>query len=206
MKRWLLTMALLGVAASLVVWLLRPAPKDEAGARDPVARQILTSAATSTPSVPATVVPNPSPDQAPAPLSPSTTSPAGPRSTAATPAPQPPTAPASVSPAATVAAPAAGLQPQILLENMRTTMRQYGLMFGGNPVGTNLEITRALNGDNPKEVKFLGPDGNQLNEKGELVDGWGTPYFFHQLSAMEMEIRSAGPDRVLYTADDLVMK
>ena len=79
-------------------------------------------------------------------------------------------------------------------------------MFGGNPIGTNLEITRALDGDNPKEVKFLGPDGNRLNGKGELVDAWGTPYFFHQLSALEMEIRSAGPDRVFYTADDLVMK
>lgn len=89
---------------------------------------------------------------------------------------------------------------------MRNTVRQYGLMFGGNPVGTNLEITKALNGDNPKQVKFLGPDGNRVNQKGELVDVWGTPYFFHQLSAMEMEIRSAGPDKIMYTSDDLVTK
>ncbi len=94
----------------------------------------------------------------------------------------------------------------MLLENMRTTVRQYGLMFGGNPIGTNLEITKALNGDNPKHVNFLGPDGNRLNEKGELVDPWGTPYFFHQLSAMEMEVRSAGPDRAMWTSDDLVIK
>jgi len=39
-----------------------------------------------------------------------------------------------------------------------------------------------------------------------LVDAWGTPYFFHQLAAMEMEIRSAGPDKVMWTADDLVIK
>ncbi len=89
---------------------------------------------------------------------------------------------------------------------MRTTVRQYGLMFGGNPVGTNPEITRALDGDNPKHVKFLGPDGNRVNEKGELVDAWNTPYFFHQLSAMDMEIRSAGPDKIMWTADDLVIK
>ncbi len=94
-----------------------------------------------------------------------------------------------------------------VLENMRMAVRQYGLMFGGNPVGTNPEITRALNGDNPKQAKFLQPDaGLRVNDKGELVDPWGTPFFFHQLSAMEMEIRSAGPDKVMWTADDLVTK
>ena len=89
---------------------------------------------------------------------------------------------------------------------MRTTIRQYGLAFGGNPVGTNPEITKALNGDNPKQINFLTQDGNRANEKGELVDPWGTPYFFHQLSAMEMEIRSAGPDKIMWTTDDLVIK
>ncbi len=110
------------------------------------------------------------------------------------------------SPATTSAEPPPLYPPEILLDNMRNTVRQYGLMFGGNPVGTNLEITKALNGDNPKQVKFLGPDGNRVNQKGELVDVWGTPYFFHQLSAMEMEIRSAGPDKIMYTSDDLVTK
>src|SRR4029077_838757 len=112
----------------------------------------------------------------------------------------------AVSPAPASVEAVSAIPPGILLENMRTTMRQYGLMFGGNPVGTNPEITKALNGDNPKQVKFLGPDGNRINEKGELVDAWGTPYFFHQLSAMEMEIRSAGPDRIMWTPDDLVIK
>ena len=89
---------------------------------------------------------------------------------------------------------------------MRTTVRQYGLMFGGNPVGTNPEITKALTGDNPKQVNFLGRDDNRVNGNGELIDAWGTPYFFHQLSAMQMEIRSAGPDKIMWTADDLVIQ
>lgn len=80
-------------------------------------------------------------------------------------------------------------------------------MFGGNPVGTNPEITAALNGNNPKGANFIQPDaGMRINAKGELVDPWGTPYFFHQLSGTEMEIHSAGPDRVMWTADDLVVK
>jgi len=37
-----------------------------------------------------------------------------------------------------------------------------------------------------------------------LVDAWGTPFFFHQLSGHEMEIHSAGPDKIMWTADDLV--
>ena len=99
------------------------------------------------------------------------------------------------------------LPPTTILENMRTTIRQYGSMFGGNPVGTNPEITRALNGDNPKQVKFLrAEDGTQINAKGELVDPWSTPYFFHQISGTEMEIRSAGPDKIMWTTDDLVTR
>ena len=89
---------------------------------------------------------------------------------------------------------------------MRTQIRLYGSTFGGNPVGTNPEITRALQGENPKQINFLKDDGNRVNSQGELVDAWGTPYFFHQLSGTEMEIRSAGPDRVLWTDDDLVTR
>ena len=69
------------------------------------------------------------------------------------------------------------------------------------------EITKALQGDNPKQINFLKPDdGNRVNGNGELVDPWGTPYFFHQLSATDMEIRSAGPDRKMWSDDDLVTR
>jgi hypothetical protein len=99
------------------------------------------------------------------------------------------------------------LPPATALENMRAVLRQYALRFGGNPVGSNPEITAALNGQNPRQVVFLNPDdGMQINARGELVDHWGTPYFFHQLSAAEMEIHSAGPDRKMWTSDDLVIK
>jgi len=100
---------------------------------------------------------------------------------------------------------AAGIAPATALENMRTVIRQYASTFGGNPVGNNAEITSALNGGNPKQVNFLRED-SRVNGQGELIDSWGTPYFFHQLSAKEMEIRSAGPDRRMLTADDLVIK
>ena len=94
-----------------------------------------------------------------------------------------------------------------VLENLRTDFHQYQSKFGGNPVGTNLEITRALNGENSRQIRFLRmEDGMRVNSKGELIDTWGTPYFFHQLSGTEMEIHSAGPDKKMWTEDDLVIR
>ena len=99
------------------------------------------------------------------------------------------------------------LAPDIVLDNVRTAIRSYGSMLGGNPVGVNAEITGQLNGHNPKQADFIRPEaGMRLNDRGELVDPWGTPYFFHQLSGTEMEIRSAGPDKIMWTADDLVAR
>jgi hypothetical protein len=97
--------------------------------------------------------------------------------------------------------------PAAVMENLRGAFRLYSSRFGGNPVGTNPEITKALSGGNPKQAVFLqAEDGLRVNDRGELIDPWGTPFFLHQLSGAEMEIHSAGPDRVLWTGDDLVTK
>lgn len=102
---------------------------------------------------------------------------------------------------------ASGLNPLTVLENMRAVFRQYSQRFGENPVGINREITATLNGGNPRQVVFLNPEDSMvINEHSELVDNWGTPYFFHQLSRTEMEIHSAGPDHKMWTSDDLVLK
>jgi hypothetical protein len=99
------------------------------------------------------------------------------------------------------------MEPATLLSNMRVTINQYRSMFGENPVGTNPEITKALSGGNPKQARLVKDElGLRINGRGELVDYWGTPFFFHQLSGTEMEIHSAGPDKVMWTADDLVTK
>lgn len=72
-----------------------------------------------------------------------------------------------------------------------------------NPVGTNAEITKALMGGNPVHATFT-DETPRLNSKGELLDPWGTPYFFHQVSGNEMEVHSAGPDKIMGTADDII--
>ena len=86
---------------------------------------------------------------------------------------------------------------------VQTALRDFRTALGGNPVGTNAEITKTLLGDNLKQIKIPVPPSSQLNGQGELCDRWGTPYFFHQLSATRMEIRSAGPDRQMWTPDDV---
>jgi hypothetical protein len=97
--------------------------------------------------------------------------------------------------------------PEIVLGKVAHAIHDYASMFGSNPVGTNPEITAALNGNNPRQAKFINPEaGMRINGNGELVDAWGTPYFFHQLSGTEMEIHSAGPDKKMWTEDDLVAR
>ncbi|HEY2081169.1 MAG TPA: hypothetical protein VGI88_00165 [Verrucomicrobiae bacterium] len=98
------------------------------------------------------------------------------------------------------------LPPLTVLDKARVVIHNYRSAFGQNPVGTNPEITAALMGKNPKQINFVADSGLRVNEKGEMVDAYGTPFFFHQISGQEMEIRSAGQDRVMWTYDDLVTK
>jgi hypothetical protein len=92
------------------------------------------------------------------------------------------------------------------LEKVMLMLRDYRTLMKENPVGSNAEITKALMGGNPKHAQLGPTNGEGVNDKGELVDRWGTPYFFHQMSATVMEIRSAGPDKVLWTTDDITVK
>ena len=99
------------------------------------------------------------------------------------------------------------LPPTTVLDNARVLIHNYAAQFGENPVGDNAEITAAITGKNPKQVNFLREDsGLRVNDKGELLDAWGTPFFFHQLAADRMEIRSAGEDKKLWTLDDQVTR
>jgi hypothetical protein len=76
---------------------------------------------------------------------------------------------------------------------------------GGNPIGENREITAALTGRNRLGFAFIPANHPAINASGELCDRWGTPFYFHQLSGTQMEVRSAGPDRKLWTGDDVIL-
>ena len=82
-------------------------------------------------------------------------------------------------------------------------LQEYLSTYKEHPVGSNAEITAALLGDNPRKLIALPRDKAALDTDGQLLDPWGKPYFFHQLSARIMELRSGGPDGRLRTDDDL---
>jgi hypothetical protein len=70
------------------------------------------------------------------------------------------------------------------------------------PLGTNDEITRALTDRDALGEAAL-PASHPGIVNGQLVDRWGNPWHFHQLSADLIEIRGAGPDGRLFTTDDI---
>jgi hypothetical protein len=89
---------------------------------------------------------------------------------------------------------------QELVDTFRTNFPREG-----NPVGDNADITAALAGRNRLELVLIAPNHRAINRAGELCDRWGTPFFFHALSGTRMELRSAGPDRKMWTDDDAVL-
>jgi len=50
-------------------------------------------------------------------------------------------------------------------------------------------------GQNEKKVLILSIRQNDLNDKGEIVDPWNTPFRFY-FSGDEVLIRSAGPNQI----------
>lgn len=101
---------------------------------------------------------------------------------------------------------APGQTAQTDVVRVRHMVSDYHTLMGENPVGTNAEIMKQMTGENSRQATLGPPDGMALNGQGELVDPWGTPYFFHQLSRDKMEVRGAGPDRVMWTADDVIAR
>jgi hypothetical protein len=90
------------------------------------------------------------------------------------------------------------------LELVTQLLSDYRLVYQENPVGTeNAEIVAQLLGSNPKKTFFIDPALSALNASGELLDRWGSPFVFHPLKSDLMDIRSLGPDKTIWTADDL---
>ena len=134
------------------------------------------------------------------------------RPSIAAPSTSPSSNPAEISSALTISAFADALNAadrdiSADLLTLATVLESFRSNFpsSGNPVGDNAEIAAVLTGRNALRLAMIAPDHRALNAQGELCDRWGTPFFFHQLSGSEMEIRSAGPDRSLHTPDDAVL-
>jgi len=88
-----------------------------------------------------------------------------------------------------------------LIQNFYLSAKDQSNRF---PMGTNREITRVLAGHNPMKRAWISAGHPAIDEGGELNDRWNTPLHFHPLARGVFEIRSAGPDREIYTDDDIV--
>jgi len=126
--------------------------------------------------------------------------------------------PAAVTPPAAVYAPALPVhpltgtfgtpafpperEPEILLE----IFDAYRRTTGSYPVAEdNRQIMYMLTGGSNSDRGVFPRTHARMNQQGELIDGWGTPFFFHCISRTHIEIRSAGPDATFYTQDDIVV-
>jgi len=92
-------------------------------------------------------------------------------------------------------------------DNLILGIQQYKEFVGTYPTGSNLQIVKSLLGQTDKKVLILAVRRSDLNDKGEIVDPWGTPLQFY-FSHNEVLIRSAGPnkaweDSAISSADDL---
>jgi len=57
-----------------------------------------------------------------------------------------------------------------------TALAAYQVEYGQSLEGELPQIFAALRGDNPRKVVFIEVDPKSMNERGEFVDPWGTPY------------------------------
>lgn len=91
------------------------------------------------------------------------------------------------------------------VQTVTTLLEEFRRAFGAMPTGElNDEIVRRLQGENPKGIAVLPKTHPSLSPEGELLDRYGTPYRFHPESAWNMTVRSAGPDKQMWTSDDLI--
>ncbi len=73
------------------------------------------------------------------------------------------------------------------------------------PIGGNADLAAALRGENPNQEIFLPAKHPVFSADGLLLDRWNTPLIVHPEAWRELELRSAGPDKTPYTADDLIL-
>lgn len=86
-----------------------------------------------------------------------------------------------------------------LMENSLVLLKSAA----NRPLSANEDWAALLTGSNAARERFLPNKHPALNAQGRLIDRWGNPLFFHAMGAGRFEIRSAGPDGTLWTADDV---
>jgi hypothetical protein len=93
-------------------------------------------------------------------------------------------------------------------DNLILGLQQYREFVGNYPTGNNATVAKALLGRSEKKILILAVrNKSDINDKGEILDPWRTPFRFY-FADNEVMIRSAGPNKVwedsdVQTCDDL---
>ena len=80
-------------------------------------------------------------------------------------------------------------------DNLMQALEQYKEFDGDYPRGSNMQISHTLSGKGEKRITILAVRNNELSDRGEIIDPWGTPLQFY-FSHDAILIRSAGPNKI----------
>jgi hypothetical protein len=80
------------------------------------------------------------------------------------------------------------------VDDLFQALQQYKERVGAYPLGSNMEIAKALQGNNAKNLIILVGRKKDLNTKGEFIDPWGTPLRIY-FAGEGILVRSAGPNK-----------
>jgi type II secretory pathway pseudopilin PulG len=93
---------------------------------------------------------------------------------------------------------------KIVMWMLRAEIKNYKNEIGSYPTGDSAQILKKLFGDNPKQIEFIRPKNMSVNQAGELLDPWGTPYAISFSSTNSFVISSAGKDKIFGDKDDII--
>ncbi len=98
-----------------------------------------------------------------------------------------------------------GMDDLLLVQSLIQIFRLYTKDPDALPTFGNKEIVEALSGENRFQDRFIKSDFSFISKQGEITDRWGNPLVFHFEDAHCPDIRSLGPDKTLWTDDDIVL-
>lgn len=80
---------------------------------------------------------------------------------------------------------------------LEAACRSYAAEYGLYPTGNNSEMLQILRGQNRQQIVFveLPARRDALNQQGEFLDPWHTPYRFSLIEGQRPVILSAGKNR-----------
>jgi hypothetical protein len=107
---------------------------------------------------------------------------------------------------AAVVAQRADLQNEMV--RIQADILSYYTEYGVYPVASdNATLVRILTGSdqaaNKSKIQFLEVEFVHLDDANEVIDPWGTPLQLSVTADGKFSMRSAGPDKIFGTADDI---